>query len=472
MATTKPRGRKPLPTPTGQTTEIPIYGSRSWNYNGLQELPGPFEHRWATGFVPDEIRRQMLMHPKVSQATENLKSAILGTGGRVIPAVSPLHPEFELAKELCDMCRHALRQMRGSWHVIARQLLDAVHECHKVAAITLREGEAGTYTGYWLLDGLQILPNATFRFLRAPSGDVPKLRVRVAGAPDGRRDIDRDHFAVLTFRPVDGSIFGTTVYAATYEPYYKDVQLDPLEMSNAAQFGTPTMVVIAPGRDNNGLYPPDLPVFQADGKPLLDEFNEQVRIPVTESIARALEEVEAGSTVVLPGDSEFLLVEPKNGGELMTRMRESNERRIASAIMGTDQLTESRNQMSGDNKGIAQDVAGLGVTDGKRALEEMVENDLFRDIVRYNYGDAALDYLPFFDLGSGQNARLVSMLNAIAAYISNGALDEAQWWSYCRDVGLEMPDPTAPKVVPASATRGSGGAHGNVDNSGGSNSNA
>lgn len=466
MATTKSRGRKPLPNPTGQKAQIALYGSPAFGFAGLAELPSPYGHGWAEGYVPDDIRRQMLEHPKVSQAINNLKSAILGDGGRVVPCVGPLDENFELANELVKLCAHSLRQMRGSWHVQARQMLDAVHECHKVAAITLREGESGFYQGYWLHEALQILPNRTFRFLRAPSGEVPKLRVRVIGAPSGSKDIDREHFAVLTFRPRDGSIFGTSVCSPAYEPYYKDVQLDPLEMAMIAQFGTPTIVVIAPGRGADGQYPPDIPVYDSNRKPLLDEFDQPIKVPVTEHLAQMMEGVEAGSSIILPGDSTFQLVEAQNGGDLIAKTREGNERRMTSAIVGTDQLTESRNQMSSDNKGIAQDVAGLGVTDGKRAMEEMVENDLFADIVRYNYGESALDYLPMFDLGSGQNARLVSLMNAIAAYISNGAFDEAQWWSYCIQVGLPLPVPGANKVVPVMAQRGSGGAHGNTEDEG------
>jgi len=465
MATskTKPPGRKPHPEPKTQEAQLPIYGARSWTFDGLSVLPSPFSTGWPNGYVPEDIRLRMLAHPKVSQATNNLKSGIIGDGGRVLPAVTPTDPRFDLAEEIREACEFALRQMKGSWHGVARQMLDCVHQCHKVSAKAFRVQAGGKFRGFWMLDALQVLPNWTFWFLRDATGQVPMLRVRVLGNEGGgENDFSRERFAVLTFRPLDGSIWGTSAFAPAYEPYYKDVQLDPEEMANVAQYSRPTVVVIAPGADSNGVYPPDVPIFNLDGTPSVDELGNQKRLPVTEAIALKLQQYEAGSVLVLPGGSQFLLAEAQNSGDLISRVRESNERRIDSAIIGTHQLTEAKGQMSGNNAGVAQDVAALGITDGKRALEEMVENDIFTDIVRYNFGEAALDLLPIFDLGSAQNARQVGLMNAVAAYVSNGAFDKSQWFEYCAQVGLPLPHPDAKPVVEASAARGSGGAHGNT----------
>lgn len=456
-----PKNRASLPNPeSSQRAEIPIYHETTWNFDGLAGLPGPFSRE--SGVVPDDIRRQMLDHPKIYQGINNLKSAILEDGGRVVAAVSPTHADWELARDIAQCCEFALRQMKGSWYVTARQLLDAVHQGNKVAAKSVREQESGAYRGYWMPDALQLLPNRTYRFLRDKAGNITHLRVRVVGEEKSEVEFERERFTVFTFRPIDGNILGTTVCPALYEPYYKDVQLDPEEMANIAQFGRPTVVVIAPGANANGQYPPDVPIFDAQNEPILDENNEQMRITVTADIAAKLAQYEAGSVVVLPGGSQFKLAEPMNGGgDAIGRVRASNERRMMAVIMGTDQLTESSNQLSSDNKGIAQDVAGLGITDGKRALEEMVESDIFQDIVRYNFGDAAMDLLPIFDLGSNKNARLIGLMNAVSAYINNGAFDEDQYRQYCKDVGLPMPNPDAKKVVDPALSRGSGGAHGN-----------
>jgi hypothetical protein len=459
--TKKKRGRTPLPEPKkSQKTPLPIYGKAQWSFSGLGGLPSPYGLDWAQGYVPDEIRTEMLKHPKVSQTTNLLKAGILGDGGRVVPCLTPQDEGWELAWELTQVCAFGLRHIKGSWHGLARQLLDAIEQCHKVAVKTLREHETGQYQGYWLPDRLQILPNWTYQFMRDETGEYPVIRVRMVGRE--AEDIDRDRCVVMTFRPSDGSIWGSTVLSTAYEPFYFDVQLDPEEMAMLAQFGRPTVVVIAPGRDPNGNYPPAIPVYESDGvTPRLNELGDPIEIPVTIDIANKLEGYEAGSIVILPGDTTFKLAEAQKGGEDFARSHEIRWRMIACAILGTDQLTESKNQLSSDNKGIAQDVAGLGFSDGARALEETVENDIFRDIVLYNYGEAALDYLPIFDLGSGKSSRLISLMNSVAAYVANGAFDEAQWFSYCISVGLPLPNPKAKKVVQSKDRRGSGGNQGN-----------
>lgn len=451
--------RPMLPTPKGQTAEIPIYGNSSWRFDGLEELPSPFRTGWPEGWVPDDIRRQMLTHFKVYQSVQNLRGAILGDGGRVIPAVPMGHKNFDRAREIARMCHFSLRHIDGSWHGSARQLLDCVHECHKVAPKIFREQMWGEYRGYWMLDKLPVWPNHVFRFLRDRAGNTRRLKVRTTGG--NWKEHDRTKFAVLTFRPVNNSPWGTTPLSAAYEPFYKDVQIDPEEMANVAQYGRPTVVVVAPGVDANGNPPADVPLWNVDGTPLLDPTTgEQKKLPVNEAIALKLQDYEAGSLLVLPGGSSFKLVEAQQGGVLFASLHDRNGSAITSAIVGTDQLTESRNQLSSDNKGIAQDVAGIGVTDGKRALEEMVENDIFRQLVAFNYGENALDFLPIFDLGSGENARLIQLMNAVGAYVSNGAFDKTQWWEYCVLVGLPLPDPDSEPVV--ASTRSSGGAHGNV----------
>jgi hypothetical protein len=448
-----------LPTPpAGSTTQIVSQPDRLWNFNGLGALPSPFLGQWGEGQIPASIRRQMLTHPKIYQNVQLLKSAILGDGGRVLPCVPPSHKKFKLASELATVCAFGLRHIQGSWHGTARQLLDCVHECHKVAAKTFRIQESGEYRNYWFHDRLDVLPNESFQFMQDKNGNVVKLSLWRKGK---RREYWRERFCVLTFRPINGNIWGTSVLPASYEPWYKDVQIDPEEMAMIAQFGRPTVVVVAPGYGPTGQVPQRVPVMKADGTPDIDPATNQPKtISQEEAIAHSLTAYEAGSILVLPGDSEFQLAQAQNGTDLFRSTREQNARYMAAAILGTDQANESQRQKSTDNSAAAQATVGLGVTDGKRMLEEMVESDIFTDIVRYNYGDAALDYLPLYDLGSGENTRLVGLMNAVSAYVSNGAFDKTQWWEYCSQVGLPLPDPNSEPVV--SAPRSSGGAHGNI----------
>lgn len=450
--------RKPLPQPKpGQTAQIPIYRAASWTFDGLSELPSPFATGWPVGWVAPWVSAQMLQHPKVYQNINNLKAAVIGDGGRVIPNVPPNHPRFEIARKNAELCAYALRHIEGSWHGTARQLLDATHECHKVAPKQFREQESGQYRGLWLLNRLPVWPNRVFRFLCDAAGSVLKLRVSLV---DGFKELPRENFAVLTFRPINGSPWGTSVFSPAYQPWYKDVQIDPEEMAMVAQFGRPTVVVIAPGVQD-GVPPADVLLWNTDGTAAIDETTgQQKRISPAEAIALKLENYEAGSLLVLPGGSDFKLVEAQNGGDLFRSIRDGNARYIASAIMGTHQLTESERQISTNNQSAAEGTVGLGVTDGKRALEEMVENDLFTDLIRFNFGDNALDFLPIYDLGSAQNGRLASLMNAVSGYINNGAFDQTQWWNYCCEVGLPLPDASAPSVV--SQPRSTGGAHGNT----------
>lgn len=454
------RNSHPQPK-ASQTASISIYGSSNWNFDGLAELPGPFSTGWPDGWVPETVRLQMLQHPKVYQAINNLKSAIIGDGGRVVPNVPPNHKRFEMARKNAELCAYALRHMNGSWHGTARQFLDATHECHKLGPKEWREQSSGDYRGCWLLERVPVWPNVVYRFMRDRAGRVLEIKVRTTGTENGKdatgwKHFDRTDFALLTFRPVNDSPWGTTVCSPSYQPWYKDVVLDPEEMAMVAQFGRPTVVVIAPGVVD-GIPPADVPLWSADGTAFIDpNTGQQKRISPAEAIALKLENYEAGSGLVFPGGTQFKLAEAQNGGELFRFLRDGNARYIASAIMGTHQLTESERQISTNNQSAAEGTVGLGITDGKRALEEMVENDLFVDLVKYNFGESALDFLPIYDLGSAQNGRLIGLMNAVMGYVSNGAFDKTQWWNYCCEVGLPLPDPTSEPVT--TMPRATGGA--------------
>jgi hypothetical protein len=447
------------PTPRNRSKAPQIYG-HSWRFDGLSDLPSPFRTKWAFGCVPEAIRQQMMTHPKVYQSINNLKSAILGSGGRAVACVPPHDPRFEVAREYAEFCSWALRSINGSWHASARQILDAVHECHKIAFVPLREQMSGKYRGYWTLDTLNVLPNHTYRFLRDGAGNIVKLRVRDNGVWN---EYDREDFCIFSYRPIDGHVWGTDVLYPVYEPYYRDVQCDPEEMAMVAQFGRPSNIWIAPGMDAAGNAPEDIPQFEADGvTPEIDpETNEQKKLPVMQAIANAVTNIAAGTNAVVPPGTTHKLVEAQNGAAMFGALREANARQIAAGILGTHQLTESETSKSKDNSAAAEGTVGLGVTDGKTALEQMVENDLFTSLIRYNYGEAALDLLPIFDLGSGQNGRMVALMNSIGVLVNGGAYDEGQWWYTCLDTGLPMPYPGMAKVV-VSQPRPGGGPPGNT----------
>jgi hypothetical protein len=439
-------------------------GGEYFDFSSLQNsvlYPDPFapEFSWAEGFLPASIVTQMLRHPKVAQSENNLIAAILGDGGRVIPAVDPSDERFEKAREIADFCAWCLRNMRGSWYGTARQFLQAVYRGNRVAAISCRDEEdSSKYKNKRVLDELQLWPNGSYEFYEDDYGRVVYLSLHVGEKE--REDWPRGKFAVLTYRPVDDNPYGTTNLAACYEPYYEDVQAVAEEFAYAATFGGPSVIIYAAPTPEGQLKEEPFDLYYLDGTPVMSDGEHKQGTSVEQN-AIMFTEYRARSIWSLEGGSKVEIAEARRGGsDLFENIRERANRTIVAVIMGTDQITESATKDSGRNTEAGEAVTSLGITDGKRALEEMVENDLFCLLVEMNYGASFLDLLPFFDLGSGQNGRITSIANSLVGFVTNGAYTMAQWWWTCVAMGWPLPYPGSPRVNPqaGNTTNKTGGA--------------
>lgn len=451
--------------------QIPIYpavvnrGGNMWNFAGLADetvYPSPHNLNWSPGWVPRQTRLAMMNHHKVYQSENNLKNAIIGDGGRWIPAINPYGPDKAQWKEALLYARFLTfcwRQMYGSNFAVVRQMLDCMREGNKVAPFNVRDCEFGEWKGKWILDRLQVWPNDCYEFYGDEFGTVTHLRVGANSLT--RRDWPREKFFVLTWRPVNGNPYGTSVYAPAYDPFYKDVQTDFEEMAYMATFGRPSVIVFAapPPEDKTEEA---APLFYRDGKPVMEADpdnpgQERQRYGyAVEQNAILFTEFRAGSIWSLDAGAIVEVMEARQGGaELFDKSRDRNAKAIAGAIYGTHQVTESERVISQGNAEVGEGIAGLNVTEGKRMLEEAEENDLARMLLLLNFGPGALELLPIRDYGSGQNGRLPKILNAQVGFASNGAMDKAQYWDLCASNGLALPYPDSePLVVRVSGTGG------------------
>jgi hypothetical protein len=464
------------------SAKIVRVGVDSWDFSALQNsilFPSPFEASfvWPEGYIPPRIRKQMARHPKIYQCTEMLVAAIVGDGGRVVPCVAPNHPDFAKAKEIADFCSWALRNMVGSWYLNLRQMLTAVVDGNRVAFWSMRlEENSRTYKNKETLDELQILPIDTYTFYEDEYGRVTWLNVSYAA--EDEQDWPRGKFAILTYRPMNGKLDGSTVYAPAYEPYYEDCQAVGELFAYAATFGRPSVIIIAPEVKigGMGLDEQKFPLEYADGSPVMEVdkatgLHRQKMGTAVQQNAIMFTMYRAGGVWSVEGGTKVEIAQARPGGsELFTEIRDRASRNMAAAILGTDKLTESGPKESATDRESGENVTGLGVTDGKRSAEEMVENDLLTLLVDRNYGAAYRDLLPIFDLGSGQNGRLAKMHNSIVGFVTNGTFTVEQWWEYCKMTGLPLPYPGSERVNPQAGNRVGGGDKQPSDGGGSNNS--
>lgn len=459
--------RTPLPNAprtkkVDATDDLPRYpsvviksGGSAWGFEGLSEdvFPSPYNTvmRWPNGFVPSFVRQQMMLHPKISQHVWNLKSAIVGDGGRCIPAVSPYGYNkvyFPKALEICKFCEYALRNKNGSYFTSVFELLDAIHDGNKITPIVLRDEASGPYSGYRVLDKLHVWPTNSYTFFRDEYGNTTDIQVptRDRGAAmettEARRYI-REKFFVLTFRPVNDNPLGTSCLSAAYDPWYKDVHLDNEQMSYIAAFARPSVFIFA-APPPEGLSEKAAPLYYKDGSPVLESDGTHRKGYQSEQNSLSFDEYKGGSTYALEHGALVEIQEASAGGaDLFRLMREENAKEMASAIYGTHLLTEGTRTVSTGGADMSTNVAQLNVSYGKKMLEEAEENDLLRLLVSQNF--KGFEWLtPIRDYGSGMNGRLQNQqLNGFVGFATNGVLTNDQWWWLCAANGWPLPYPDA-----------------------------
>lgn len=445
-------------------------GGGAWSFAGLDSdiYPSPNHTGWTPGYVSHRVRTAMMNHHKVYQAVHNLINGIVGEGGRTIPAISPYGPDkadFKKALAIAQFCDRALRQMQGAHWTSAKQLLQCVVEGNKIAPIDFREQTRGRDKGRLVLDRLNVWDNEIYDFGFDKYNDFVSVYVHPTDPKDQRTEYPRSKFIHLAWRPINGDPYGTQILSPAYNPFYKDVQIDTEEMAYVSQFGRPSVIIFAaPPPDFMNGAPQELqPLFSASGQPIMEEDEDgeivQRRGTALEQNALSFTSFGAGSIWSMEAGSLVQVVEARNGGADMYRfMREQNGRSITGTILGTHQATDSERSISTNNAEVGEGIMGLNITEGKRILELAEENDLLTPLVRWNFGEAALDLLPIRDYGSGQNGRIPKILNAIVGFASNGAFTRDQYYWFCAGNGLPLPLPDDEPVVKQIATNGLGGA--------------
>lgn len=461
---------------------VSVYGgSGTWTFNGLENqgvFPSPFQTGWSNGWVAEQTRYQMLNHPKVSQAVNNLKDAILGSPARWVPNAPPSHKDFDKKREVADFCTYLENNCPG-YHAKMRQLLDCTVEGSKIAAKIGREEDYGTYSGKIVLDDLQIIPNGLFNYYRDEAGNT--THIRVYSQVPIQTLWPREKFLHFSWNPINNNPWGTIVLSAAYEPYYRDVQCDNEEMAYLATFGRPSIFVFAPDIPNlgsAGVVQSDIPLYYIDGTPVMETdpttgVQTQRKGTIVDSNAYKFSDYQSGSVFSLDGGSKVQIAEARSGGADMFRfMRESNGRLITAAIIGTHQMTDSERNVSTKNAEVGEGVAGLRITQGQIMVERAEEQDVAYPFIEMNYGTKiAREHLPIRDRGSRRNTRMTQQANALANYVNSGAFTEDQWWYLCLENGWGMPYPGVDRVIDTSARDFSGSAGGGqkTDTGGGNN---
>ena len=413
------------------TVEVVAGGRYQWTANIPKALPYQFDD--LTTDFGDDIYQKMLMDPQVSACLNTLKTAILADGVSVTSAVlDATAPGFKRAQTIAAFVQRDLENLKPTLDSVLWSLLDAMAYGSKVAEQIYRlDG------GQLHLAALKVKPRRVTAFVVDAYMNVLGLLAVVPGTassatlstmliPDPAslpNMLPRDKFAVFTHWPKDADPRGTSILRPAYRPWWDKQQMVPEYLKYLTQFASASMIATAP--EQNTPYT----TTDAEGG--------TVQQSVAQQIAAALEGFRNGTFLVLPFGASAKPIEVAGEGVPFMHAFDRFDRQISTAILHQTLATQESRHETRAAAEVHQDILALLIRMSKRALAQMLRNDVFRPLVRYNWGDdAAARFTPTVNLSEIEAEDLSPRMVAVAQLADKGLIFPSQLPDLFADLDL------------------------------------
>lgn len=226
--------------------------------------------------------------------------------------------------------------------------------------------------------------------------------------------IEREKFAVLTFRPKDNDPRGTSIFRAAYEPWWIKLQIMPEWLKYLARFASGTII---------GKTPPGVglaPKLDASGNPVLNAETGRPELMSPQlALLNTLMEVKNGSVGVVPAETEVDTLEMlAEGGEAFIRAFSLCDQWITMAILHQTLATNEGEHQARAAATVHKQVMDLVVQLIKNNVSRMLKRDVLERFVEYNWGIEYIDLTPSISLGDTEQQDFSALAQAIATLYS------------------------------------------------------
>lgn len=350
------------------------------------------------------------------------------------------------ATEVADFCKYNLENIEGGIQLVLRQMLEGIPMGYKLAEKVweLRDLKAyGKFPGIkgkaLCLAALKPKPqeavsivadqyNTVLGYIPRPSGTglmsgmlYGDLGVRTAedaqGISTGKINIpdmiSPEKVARFTWFPRNGDPRGTSHLRPAYIPWRLKIGLYPAYEAYMARFAQPSAAIELGGQ----VMPP---MASADGKVLTSP------VAIVQRLLANLANFQAGGAMVLPVGTAKLL-EAAGEGQVYLSAFQLVDDQITVSILHT---TLSTGVGKFGTKGLGEvheDTGDMVYQVGKLFTAQFVRDQLIRDMVYYNYGEAGLAVLPKTSFGETEQQDVAAIGGMFASLLSAGLLFPPQF---------------------------------------------
>lgn len=375
---------------------------------------------------------QMMEDPKVSKDINILKISTLGDGVEFLPAVPETHDDYDDAVAVAEFCEKALRELQLPLRYVLEQMMDALVFGHKIAEITYKTAPVNGFDGLYLVpDKIKVKKIGVVQFVTDNFDNVigftaqglafernrPATPLKRELGKDGKVYINgkpilpREKFMVLTVRGKDNDPRGQSLLVPAFQAWHLKTQIMPEYYRYLLLCAIPLLVGYTPENDT-GIK--DI-MRNADGTPIKDpvtgtfmEVN-----PVT-AMRDALLNARNAEVLAVKGGSKVQEIGAQGAGTPFFKAIELFDGQIETAILNNTLATSE-----GIHQSRAASLTQMSVLDQliwwlKGIVADMLVTDLLRPMVRFNFGDDALDLTPTVSLGDTERREFQADGNTVA----------------------------------------------------------
>ena len=417
-----------------------VVGGPFWWYRGQRSRALALPHAIddiAQDFG-DDVYDRMDLDSQVAACDIGLRAAVLEDGITLAPAVDEAGADgYDQAVELVEFCEQVLGDLESPLDDTLWDLLGCMGRGNRVAEIVYHPFDRSPLPGRSVLRNLVVKPRAATAFvvdpymrllgLLARDGEHPTTMAGALVDPAAPNVLPREKFAIASFRPRDNDPRGTSSYRPAYNPWWLKMQAWQEYLKYLAQFANPIIV----GKTVPG------------AKDTTDPQTGQL-IRAVDALLEQLLKLHGSTAIAVPGGSKLeLLFSQGEGRAFLNAIALFNEEITKSITTQTLATNEGQHQARAA-AGVHQDALDTLIRQAKRSMCRMLRRDVLRNLVRYNFGDAAARLTPMVSMGEVQPEDAASLMTAVAQLQRSGYVHHSQHAGIDRRLNLPPRDLTAP----------------------------
>jgi hypothetical protein len=376
---------------------------------------------------------QMLEDPKICKDISILKIGVLGNEVEFLPAVPETDPSHEEAVKIAEFCGHALKELQLPLRYVLEQMMDALVFGHKIAEVTYKTSKVPTFNGTYLIpDKIKVKRIGVVQFVVdnksnvigltsqavdvAQRGNAAEPLKRTIGKDDkvyinGKPILPREKFMVLTIKGKDNDPRGQSLLIPAFSAWHLKTQIWPEYLKYLMLCSIPLLVGYTPENES----PIKEIARKADGTPQTDPLTgAYLRATPEQALRDALLDARNSEVLAMKGGSKVQEIGGQGAGTAFFKAFELFDTQIETAILNQTLATSE-----GVHQSRAASLTQMSVLDQliwwlKGVVADMLVADLLRPMVRFNFGDDALDLTPTVNLGDTERRDFAVDATAVA----------------------------------------------------------